>query len=152
MGCIELEVAGFFWHLFTGGILSVPRLDRLLVDKFSEDALHDKSKIRYKEKIKAKDAKISSLETALERLREKARHMEGSMRQDAQQLAIDVAVLSTELHHAQAGSMPEENLGLRGQLAQALASADEMKRPAAAPLGRLRRMSTVGVILGLQEE
>ncbi|CAE7549447.1 RPGRIP1L, partial [Symbiodinium sp. CCMP2456] len=105
------------------------QLDRLLVDKFSEDALHDKSKIRYKEKIKAKDAKISSLETALERLREKARHIEGSMRHDAQQLAIDVAVLSTELHHAQVhGSLPEENSGLRAQLAQAIASADEMKR------------------------
>ncbi|CAE7258572.1 unnamed protein product [Symbiodinium necroappetens] len=105
------------------------QLDRLLVDKFSEDALHDKSKIRYKEKIKAKDAKINSLETALERLREKARHIEGSMRHDAQQLAIDVAVLSTELHHAQVhGSLPEENSGLRAQLAQAIASADEMKR------------------------
>ncbi|CAJ1458233.1 unnamed protein product [Effrenium voratum] len=105
------------------------RLDELLVQQISADHFQEKQKSRYKEKAKAMDAKIRSLEAALERLRDKGRQVDSALQHDKQQLEVDVAVLSTQLHHAQVASSAQEDTSeLRAQLAQAQASADEMKR------------------------
>ena len=105
------------------------RLDELLVEKMSQDHFSVKQQSKYNEKAKAQDAKIKSLETALERQKHKVRLAEGSLQRDKQQLEIDLAVLQTQLHHAQVGaSSVQDTSELRLQLAQAHASADEMKR------------------------
>ena len=105
------------------------RLDELLMHQISADHHSEKQKSKYREKSKAQDAKIKSLESALERQRHKVRASEGALQHDRQQLEIDVAVLATELHHAQVQSgAGEDTAGLRLQLAEAQASADEMKR------------------------
>lgn len=105
------------------------RLDELLVEKMSQDHASVKQKSRYNEKTKAQDAKIKSLETALERQRQKVRLSEGALQRDKQQLEIDLAVLQTQLHHAQVGASGATDFSeLRLQLAQAHGAAEEMKR------------------------
>ncbi|CAK9043911.1 unnamed protein product [Durusdinium trenchii] len=104
------------------------QLDELLVQQVTADHYSEKQKSRYKEKTKAQEAKIKALESALERQRDKVRHAEGALQHDKQKLEIDVAVLATELHHARVPTSQDDGSELRLQLAQAHASAEEMKR------------------------